>query len=337
MEWEELLAEFRALGGTAENVRLADGPFGRGVFVVDPAKPATLHAPKTLLVPAAAVELCDGQMRVRPDAPVGARERDFFERYERHFGWGAGAYDELRRAQEEWRALPRPVVEFLTSMGGLEDPDRRFAEPTPRECFERFIGTRMIRLEDAPQMMPLVDLVNHFGRANGYAVDGGVGVTGVFAGEMLVRYNRCDAWADAMTYGFAARSLFAYSIGISVDVFGERRLTIRRDVGQTDVRDGVAVPRIAAEGDSLLLPFMLLANSLAMDLPRGIFRKVTERHLSPSNADEAFEMILHFNRTKFLDLLQLLRKHEGRLVRVLEQAAIDHLYTLCDCIGTRTL
>ena len=39
MVFEELLAEFRALGGVAENVRLGRGRSGRGIFVVDPGNP----------------------------------------------------------------------------------------------------------------------------------------------------------------------------------------------------------------------------------------------------------------------------------------------------------
>ena len=37
--WNEMLDEFRALGGVAENIRLGHGVFGRGLFPIDPAKP----------------------------------------------------------------------------------------------------------------------------------------------------------------------------------------------------------------------------------------------------------------------------------------------------------
>src|SRR6476646_4511492 len=33
--WDEMVREFRALGGTVENVRLGDGPLGRGLFPID--------------------------------------------------------------------------------------------------------------------------------------------------------------------------------------------------------------------------------------------------------------------------------------------------------------
>ena len=40
--WDALLAEFRALGGTAENVILRQGPHGRGLFSLNPSDPVRL-------------------------------------------------------------------------------------------------------------------------------------------------------------------------------------------------------------------------------------------------------------------------------------------------------
>ena len=88
MEWDELIGEFRELGGVAENVRLDRGALGRGIFVCDPDKPAALHASENLLFRVADVVLRDGQLRAK-----GASERRraanaaSFDAYERYFGW----------------------------------------------------------------------------------------------------------------------------------------------------------------------------------------------------------------------------------------------------------
>src|SRR5271163_722956 len=101
MDWEELLREFRELGGVAENVRLGTGSLGRGLFVIDPSKPAVLHAPESSLIPVDSLVLRDGQLTTNVE-PLGARGRDFFERYERYFGWGAGGLDEAWQMQKAW-------------------------------------------------------------------------------------------------------------------------------------------------------------------------------------------------------------------------------------------
>ena len=80
MDWKELVAEFRSLGGTADNVALGEGPFGRGLFAIDPAKQVELRTPETLLVRSEDVEIRDGQLVAKASANLGERERAFFDR-----------------------------------------------------------------------------------------------------------------------------------------------------------------------------------------------------------------------------------------------------------------
>ena len=49
--WNEMLGEFRALGGVADNVRLGYGPFGRGIFPIDTTRPVSIRIPEDLLLP----------------------------------------------------------------------------------------------------------------------------------------------------------------------------------------------------------------------------------------------------------------------------------------------
>ena len=89
-DWGALLAELRALGGTAENIILRDGPRGRGLFPLNPANPVRLHPPPNLLVNAEDTEIRDGRLVIKASASIGARERAFFDSYQQDFSWGAG-------------------------------------------------------------------------------------------------------------------------------------------------------------------------------------------------------------------------------------------------------
>ena len=46
----ELLSQYRALGGVADNVQLRQGPHGWGLFVVDPGQPVRVFTPAHLLI-----------------------------------------------------------------------------------------------------------------------------------------------------------------------------------------------------------------------------------------------------------------------------------------------
>ena len=83
--WDELLDEFRALGGTADNIRLGHGAFGRGLFPIDPAKPVVIHVPDNLLVAAEDMVLASGALHVGPNAKAGERETAWLNRYQEDF------------------------------------------------------------------------------------------------------------------------------------------------------------------------------------------------------------------------------------------------------------
>lgn len=335
MDWDELLAEFCALGGIAENVRLGVGPLGRGIFVNDSGRPATLHASENLLVPTDAVEVRDGQLKVKAGADVGAREAAFFEALHADFGWGAGLLHELQAAQSAWNGLPHEVVEFINGMGALIDPQVRFLPPTPEVCFYQLVRTRHALYQGKHCFMPLIDFVNHSSRVPTYVLQDGIGVTGDFAGEMLVRYNGRDSWANALTYGFAELATYAYSVSIAVDLYGRYQLSIRRDVSDVEFREGAGFPIVNLENGTIELSFLTLGHYAATDVPRGMFRSVMAPYLTAAEADQVFDSIAHFNRLKFLSLVRLLRRYDGPMVRMLEDAALDQLELLSGCVGAR--
>ncbi len=334
MQWDELLAEFRALGGVAENVRLDRGPRGRGVFVVDAGRPATLHIPKSLTVPVDALELRDGEVKVvrgRVDDRVAA----FYENYQKFFGWSAGGRDEALALQREWNELPAEVVNFIKTMGVLDHPERRFMAPDDHVLFDEHVRARMFQDRSGPFMIPMIDLVNHSSPARGYVVENGVGVSGSFSDEVLVRYNNFDAMTMVLHYGFADLSAFASSIGITVDLPGGRRLSIARDVSASETRNGIAFPIVTIADATIRLSYLMLGIQGATDVPRGVFRSLMKPFVDRAAADEIFDGIAHFNRVRFINFLRTLRKYDGRLIGELQEASINHLDTLSYCIGAR--
>ena len=68
--WDEMIAEFRRLGGVAENFRYGTGPFGRGLFAIDPTQPVRLQVPKRLLIPTDMLVAKGDRLEIRPEAPV---------------------------------------------------------------------------------------------------------------------------------------------------------------------------------------------------------------------------------------------------------------------------
>jgi hypothetical protein len=336
MTWEELLDEFRALGGIAENARLDVGPLGRGIFPIDPSKPVVLHCPYALQVRLMHLEMRDGKMQAKPEF-YGARERAFFEAYEEQFGWSAGGSEESWQQQLAWSELPAEIVNAMQTMGMLDGIEQRFAPPNVESCKLDYLHARLFQRDGGNYVVPIIDLVNHSSYVPTYVYENGIGVAGTFSDEVLVRYNAADAWTLAQRYGFTTMSPIAYSIGINVAIAGGKRLTVARNINELVVENGVQYPKITVDADGVTLAHLALGFSMAKDLPRAIFRKIMAPRLNAPQADHIFDGIQEFNRNEFITLLRKLRKYDGPLVHTLEEAVINQLETLNACVGARNL
>lgn len=318
--WDAMLAEFHALGGTADNVMLRQGPRGRGVFPIDPGKPVRLHAPGNLLVCAEDTEIRDGQLVVKASAILGERERAFFDNYQRDFAWGAGIFDHLWRSQLEWSLLPREIRDVLP-VGRS-----RFAEPSIELCHKQYMRTRSIDYRGSLAVMPVVELTNHGSGYQGYRLDDGVVVSGVFDGEVLVNYGIADCWDMATDYGFCDAREHAYGLKGAFDFEGYR-IEISHSLKAGERSDDCVLPAVRVEDDTVRFSFLTLGNSKFPQRPRLTFRRLTE-NTPIQRPDDLFELIHRYNRQL---LLRFLDRSEGStmpLVTMLRGAAHQQLETL---------
>jgi len=330
--WEDLLDEFRALGGRAENVCLRDGPFGRGVFPQDPAKPVDLHAPESLLVETKYISFDGGEFRWHKNAPLDARQRAFLETYQRDFSWGVNRVhtEELLRmvadAPEELRALldtPFNVDLWLT--GPTED--------AVRECF---FGARYIGHEDRKVLMPLIDLVNHGPFADSYNHDNGIGISGQFDGEVLACYAFADALDVFRYWGFASMAQpFALSLGMGIET-SAGEIVIGRDDVDPDPNRRPFFPDVKIEGRRITLSHLMLGHKKYPKLAKANFYRIL-RDAGRSGAEEAFDKIAHINRSQFLKLMAASEKAEPPLGRLIRDVARAQLEAISCAVGTREI
>lgn len=334
MNWDELIAEFRSLGGTAENVTLRKGRFGRGLFAIDPAKQVRLHVPENLLVKTEDIELRDGHLVIKTSSKLPERERAFFEHYQREFLWGAGVFDDLWEKQRSWSQLPEAIKIKLKEM--VVEDENRFSEPTNDGCFERYKKTRQIPYQSDDVIMPIIELVNHSDVSNNvYIFRNGIGVEGVVDDEVLVRYSDVDIWTRVLNAGFSSKSLLAYSLVLGIE-YESYKIKLYRVFREKEKFRGVPLPRLAINGGIYQLSYLLLGSFRDPPMPRGIFLHVLRNTPIP-NPNVLFDLIQHVNRTKFLELLRLLDDFDGPLVATLRSAAYYQLEALSAYWGAKPL
>jgi hypothetical protein len=333
LDWNTLVAEFRALGGAADNVVLEHGPRGRGLFAIDPATPVRLYVPPNLLVRCADTEIRNGHLVVKTSSSLGKRERAWFDRYQENFSWGAGVFQELWQMQRAWNQLPPNAREALLSMWPVNEED--LAEPSEELCRKRYIITRMIKYHGDPVLMPILELVNHGGNAARYDRTSGVVVEGMFPGEVLARYGDDDCWGTAVKYGFCEARNYAYAIQGAFR-FEDHLISISRAPNQSERYSGFLLPIVQVEDHTINYSFLALGNMKAPHAPRSVFVHVT-KNTPIRRPDTLFDIIQHRNQHL---MLKFLRGSEGAatpLVAVLRSAAYQQLETLSHHWGTELL
>lgn len=326
-----MLDEFRALGGTADNIRLGLGELGRGIFPVDPARPVAVRIPENLLIDTADAVFVDGAFRVRAGAAIGARERAFLEGYQNRFSWGGGGRAETERLFAHAQALPAGLREQLRV-------EHRcgvwFDAPTQERIQEQFIASRCITYKDRAVVMPIVELVNH-GAGAGYDVSDGLKLAGSFAGEVLVRYSNGDSYSLFLTFGFAHEQPQAMSIALAGNI-GDTQLAIERELGELTSSARAWVPALSRPDGGAKLDFLMIGNRQYPRLCRGIFYKFM-REAGLNGFEEAFDTIQHVNRMHFLNLLAALEGVKGATAGTLRRMARHQLSTMSFSFGVRTV
>lgn len=331
LTWDDLLDEFRVLGGTAENIRLGHGQFGRGIFPIDPARPIALRVPDNLLVPAKDMIFVNGAPRVGALARVQARERAWLDRYLEEFAWGGGGGEEVARMFEMAGALPAELRELLLKKYGC---GVWFAEPTDELIRRRFFDTRTITYRGQSVVMPLIEMVNH-GEGPRYDLSDGVALRGSFPGEVFVQYSDLDSFDYFLSWGFATQRPVAFSVALEGNV-GSARLRIGQDFNARVTSERSWIPDLLKSGDIALLPFLMIGNARFAGLPKGIFYRLM-RNAGYKGFEEAFDTIHHLNRLHFLGLLDELDGIALPIAQTLRAMARYHLRAMSFCIGIREI
>jgi len=327
-QFEDLLVEFRSLGGTAENICLKEGEYGRGLFPQDSSKPIKIHIPDSLLVDHKFAVFENNIFRLAADAPVGARERAFLERYESDLSWPSGK----REIENVFEIMQEASPELRELLRKSYYAHRWTVEPTDEIIQQRFLDARVIHYKGADVIMPFVELANH-GQSTRYQTDDGVGLSGVFTGEILARYQACDPLQIFAKWGFASNSeLFAMSIHIKNDNAG---LIVERQDPNPETATPPFMPAVTRDdAGRLTLSYMLLGHRQRPGLPRGIFYRIMRNAGRQLNqADVAFDSILHLNRRHMLKLIEACEGAPPRIGRLLRNVARFQLETMSCCIG----
>jgi hypothetical protein len=330
--WDDMLAEFRALGGIADNIRLGHGPLGRGIFAVDENEPIHIHVPDNLLFDSDGVELREGLLCLKKKKSSLSREEDFFEKFQNIFSWGGGGREDTQALIKLFGGIPPEISKLLLKGFGrntVSDTD------TPDAVLRRFLVSRRLRMANGRQvLMPILELVNHDLNGQPFTFKNGISLKAKVQSEVYARYNITDPFGSFFTWGFSGTASHAFSLSMRL-TFGSQKILIKRDLAEKDKRGNVGLPVVRKNGDTITLSHLMIGNARNPRIVKGTFYHLL-RPLNVSNLEEVFDRVHAINNKRFIKLLLALEDFEGPSISALRKMALLQLDAISNCFGVRS-
>lgn len=299
--WNELLDEFRVLGGIADNVRLGFGRLGRGLFPIDPMKPVAIQVPSSLLIKSCDMSFSGGKFQVAPGLTIGARERAWLDRYHETISWGGGGRHEIEQMFAMAHELPAELRHRLLTKFRC---GTWFGDATDEAVRQHFLKARQIASTDSVVIMPIIECTNH-GPGATFNANDGLSLSGQFAEEVLVKYSDLDAFGFFKTWGFAYPCPAALSIALKGQIESRSLWIARRQFSDGQHRS-MWIPDLLDEDGHQTLTYLLLGHEEYPRLAKGVFYRLM-REAGYSDVESCFSQIHQANRAHFQGLLEAVR------------------------------
>jgi hypothetical protein len=333
MKFTEILEKFRALGGVAENIELRHGIHGRGLFPINPNQPVKIIVPTRLLASPNWLKLDrDNHIRVNPKLGLDPAYIDFYESYQRFFGWSNVGFKELSEYHNELKNLPKKIRQFLFLFGWIETD---FDKKGVKECLNEYFTSRQIQIGQESRLMPIIELINHSHNGKPYLADDGVKLEGTFKGEVLACYHGSfDALHFFRIYHFNSESTTVLSCDVKIEVPKVGLINISRFNALVDIKDGVVTPKMTKKKSEIKIDFLELVNNINKPSPREIFiNGMQQFDISSLVADQIFDGLIMHNRKAYTDFLSECRLSNNKVAKEFESIALNHLKLLNASIG----
>ncbi len=278
-QWRDLAKDFKALGGTIENLRLDEGAHGRGLFYVESSSEAMVKCPMNLLSPSAAVTAGSGKVEVNGDAMPNRDHRQFIEDYYQALFYEQSGQQELSSFHEELRLLPLHAKSLLMKLG-IVDERTLNTKPTETEVFQFYKARRSVRHKNIPVLAPIWDLINHSSFASRFrTTEQGVETQEslMHGQEFLHRYNLLKGpLAQWRTYGFCSKEVACYSFPFTRKIPSSS--IILHTVGKQGGAEAGDKQKNATRKEDVLTIQSLPIGSISSKLPREYFQSTLECH-----------------------------------------------------------
>lgn len=219
-KWDLLLSKFRRLGGQAENVCQKEGPFGRGIFSINPNLKSRIYTPSQLMIRKEDIFLEGNKLRIKPHKNYSEEIRNFFNYYQDNFSWAGGGRETVE-SFEKGLSLFSPILNELIKKYILIDLKERHIGNWDQVILREFLHARAFSFAKLSMICPLLELVNHevislpfISKPEGISTPNYSPING----EITHNYNNKSSINRFFYQGFFCKESIVFSFPFSIDL-----------------------------------------------------------------------------------------------------------------------
>lgn len=308
-DWESLLDRFRALGGVADNICLANGEYGRGLFRKSSLVLSRIFTPHSLLIKRSDIDICDNKVVLKSTGTARSRDQaEFLEYYYNILSWGNGGNRDSIYFINRLSSFRSTTKEALLRNCFLDQMHLSFC-PTTEDTFQRFVDERTFTFKGERVLACMLELINHSSYAPGFQGNrNGLSspLYNLNREEIFHRYiskpSPMRIWKE---YGFACQCAFVFSVPFEISLAGNPSQSLKCLGSQ--VMPSQKSASCIINGHSILIE-CLTVGSISKTLAFSAILSILELYnISLASTKDAFYEIIDLNlgaRSQLLSTLQ---------------------------------
>ncbi len=291
-KWHNLIAEFRKIGGIADNVCQKEGANGRGIFPVDSQKKSKIYTPYTLMVNKDDIYLDDNNLRIMEDKKYSQDVKSFFSYYQDNFSWGEGGR-EATEFFEKGLSLFNPELKRLLKQHSIVDIKKRHEGKWNDVILNQFLNARAFKFRKCSMICPVLELVNHEVISLPFIVrQGGISTPNYppLNTEVTHNYSPKSSLSRFFTYGFFCKETIVFSIPFNINI-KEKGINIFCK-GNDITDDSIKIER---SGNKISIEGLPIADTNNQQLPVNYFNELIKRIDDINIRTDLFLRIIELN------------------------------------------
>jgi hypothetical protein len=328
MEFTQILDAFRSLGGTAENIQLLNGSYGRGLAPIKRNLPVNIYVPFNLLPDFESVALDKSeQLRINSNLSLNSKFVSFYENYQKYFGWGYGGLIAEQSHQDRLDKLPRGIKDILLILGWTQaDFDKKSAN----QYLNSYLVSRKIRIGDTSKLMPIIELLNHSHHGANFLIDRGIKITGFFKDEILVNYhNSLDSFHFLKNYRFFSPTTTTISCDVEIKVSDTLSIKISRFDQLSEITSNTKIPKVERQDNLIKISYLEISNKTNPNEPKNCFNALLQPYAIKSEViNSVFEGLIDHNHKILTELVKQCNLSPAGLSNQILHTAQDVLQAL---------